>query len=134
MKIAIPLWETKISPVLDSARLVRIIDVRGGETVVVDEFALPEHVAEKAAAIAAKADEVVCGALSCLMEAELAARGVRVHPWIMGDFENIVRACAEGCVSEMEYTMPGCGHHHRHGQCRKGNSTGMRRRQCREGG
>jgi hypothetical protein len=30
--------------------------------------------------------------------------------------------------------MPGCGHHHRRGQCRKGNGAGMRRRQCREGG
>ena len=123
MKIAVPVWEGRISPVLDTADRLMVFSIIGGiidsrDEIFIGEKSLPE----KARDIKHYSDILICGALSRPMESCLESFGVEVHGWVMGNAERLVEMYACGGVPGPEYYMPGCGnrqfygcgHRHRH--------------------
>jgi len=127
MKVAMPLWDGMISPVLDSARKLCVFTVEDRSIKGNEEFILPDDVIQKITVILNRADVLICGALSCRMEQELVARGMKVHPWVMGDSEVIAAEFARGRIADFEYSMPGCRRGRRHGRC--GNASERKTRQ-----
>ena len=113
MRVAIPIWDRMISPVIDTAQIMCVYQVEENTITESDMFMLPEDVSEKAMYIKTHADVLICGALSRLLERELSTQGVKVHPWIMGESNAIASAYAQGKIHEYEYSMPGCKRHHR---------------------
>ena len=129
MRIALPVWETLISPVFDTAQHIRIYVAQPSGVSELGEYPLPQESAKKAEFVAANSDVLICGALSRQMEHELAAHGVTVHSWIMGNIETIAAVYAAGNIQDIEYSMPGCRGRHGHGQCSRdiaGNGQGRR--------
>ena len=108
MRIAVPVWENKISPVLDTAEIIRVYDFENGIIAPREEFSIRSHGESAAYIIAEKADVVICGALSSILNARLTSLGVRVHSWIMGGIEDILNCYIGGSIAKKENSMPGC--------------------------
>ena len=117
MRIAIPHCNSSVSPVLDTAEKLIIVEVDSEVVTSQQELILtgagPQ---EKAKTIANHADVLVCGAISRTMCTYLASLGVIVHPWTMGTIESIIDIVSAGNLPGPEFMMPGC-RRGRHGRC-----------------
>ena len=111
MKIGVPTWRGVVSPVLDTAeRMVIVEEGAGGEAtrreVALRAAALPRRVTEIARL---ELDVLICGAVSRPLAEMLVAGGVTLVPWIAGDVEEVLAAFADGRLEERRFLMPGCG-------------------------
>lgn len=131
MKIAVPVWEGRVSPVLDTADRLLLIDTRDGDIVSRTEISLGgKSLPEKAREIKQHADVLICAALSRPMESYLLSSGMEVYPWVMGDAEKLAEIYARGHIPGPEFSMPGCRkQYRRRGMHRKryGKWDGSRR-------
>ncbi|MEA3409239.1 MAG: dinitrogenase iron-molybdenum cofactor biosynthesis protein [Candidatus Eisenbacteria bacterium] len=110
MRIGIPIWNGRVSPVLDTAERVVVID-SGDETGEMREEVVlqPRRLPLRAARIAElHLDLLVCGAVSRPLAEMLAAAGVRLEPWIAGEVEEVLGALTTGQLDRPRYRMPGC--------------------------
>jgi len=119
MRIAVPVWDELVSPVLDTAQVLRIYEVDNGKILSKKDFScvgsdatLPEIAVEKA-------DILICGALSLEIEEKLISQGLKVHPWAMGECDTIIEHYLRGQIRCCEYTMPGCRYGKRRGCSRR---------------
>ena len=110
MKVAIPCWQGRVSPVLDVAASVLLADLVDG--MVHDRQVI--HLAPGDAETRAKrmdelgVDLLVCGALSRPFEIALVRRGIEIVPQTCGDAEAVLAAIAAGRLSSEAFLMPGC--------------------------
>jgi len=109
MKIAIPIWNGNVSPVLDSAERLIVFDIKDGKIVSHTELPIGDkRLQEKARKIADSARILICGALSNQMSSFLSLSGLEVYPWVMGNAEQLVEMFASGNIPGSEFLMPGC--------------------------
>jgi len=109
MKIAIPHWQGRVSPVFDVSDGLLLIDVKdGGEVrregmvlVHSDPFARAKEVAD----LGTKA--LLCGAVSHVLERALVGAGVEVFGFICGDLEAVLEAFLRGQLDDDRFLMPG---------------------------
>jgi len=110
MKIAVPVWEDRIAPVLDTADSFIVYDIEHG---VIDGkrdvYIGLGSLREKAVVLGSHGDILVCGALSHDMEMFLAAVGMAIEPWLMGAPELVVLMIAAGETPGPSFIMPGLG-------------------------
>ena len=110
MKVAIPTWSGRVSPVLDVAQHFLLVEAERGEElgrrdVLVEEASL----LARAKRIAELRPEVlICGAISRPFEAMLGSAGIRVVPNTCGPVEEVLRAFFSGQLTEQAFLMPGC--------------------------
>jgi len=112
MKVAIPHWQGRVSPVFDVASHVLLVDVDAGMERRRQDTRLDVGVPRARASLLAGlgADVLVCGAISRQQETALSAAGVRVIPYICGDVEEVLLAFNNGQLGEDGFLMPGrCG-------------------------
>ncbi len=122
MKVAVPDWEGRVSPVFDVARQVLLVDLDDEDNGVRHTESLgslgPHDRARRLADLGVNV--LVCGAISWPLETLLTASGIRVVPLICGNVEEVVRAFREGTLENERFAMPGC--------CRKRRQARHRRR------
>ena len=111
MKIALPLWENRISPVLDEARGFLIVEFQDGVEIDRRTVNLPAvSLSEKVKFLLKEGvDRIICGAVSNPLYAMLEANGVYVHPWCCGRVEELLKAVQENRLTDPRFIMPGCG-------------------------
>jgi len=125
MRIAIPHCNSCVSPVLDTAERLIVVEVDNEIVTSKHEIILTgAGPREKAKNIANHADILVCGAVSRTMCSHLDSLGVKVHPWTMGNIESIIEIVSAGNMPGPEYIMPGC-RGNRHGRCGRGRGFKM---------
>lgn len=132
MKIAIPQWQGRVSPVFDVSTCLLVADWDGEVLAPGQEYRLTsEGVPQRAAEVAALEVEVlICGAVSRPMEMALADAGIEVVPHICGPVVEVLRAYVGGTLDGETYRMPGCcGRRRRRGGCGGGGRSGRRRGQ-----
>ena len=125
MRIALPIWNGRISPVFDAAKRVMIVELEDGleksrEEVVLNEV-FPLARAKKLAKTGAQV--LICGAVSRSLALFVTGMNIQVIPWISGDAERVLSAFAGGKLFESRFRMPGC----RRGRYRKRNRRGSPR-------
>lgn len=126
MKVALPIWDGRVSPVFDVAHELLVADVNGQAV----GTQATHVIAETDAAARAKAvgdlgvTVLICGAISQALEQLLLSRGVRVIPRKCGDTHEVLTAHIKGRLDEPQYTMPGCQAEAR--PSREGNTAGGR--------
>lgn len=125
MRIAIPVWNGKVSPVLDTAGMLRIYDFIGGRPVLREELAVSAGEEDLAEFIAKRSDVIICGAISRHLELQMASLGIVVHPWIMGSIDYLIECYRKGTIKKCEFSMPGCGRN-RHGRCSRRKNCGLK--------
>jgi predicted Fe-Mo cluster-binding NifX family protein len=105
-----PIWEGRISPVLDVAGRFLVIHFEKGREIRRREFlvgqtqpaSLVDGIKEMGAEV------LVCGAVSRPVAFGLARSGVRVVPHICGQIETVVQAFLLNALDQPEFRMPGC--------------------------
>ena len=110
MKIAITVWNGRISPLFDSASNVLIY-----ESVREAEFS-KEQIIFDGQSIEAKAiillqngiDLLICGAVSCEAERILSQKGIAVYAYLSGEAEEIMTMIKTNSPLYDKFAMPGC--------------------------
>lgn len=110
MKVAIPIWNHRISPVFDTARQVLVIELEGqcerGRAK--HEFADASFFERVAYLEQLGVEMLICGAISKDLEQALALRGISVRPHLCGEVAEVLRTfCADGPLED-RFGMPGC--------------------------
>jgi hypothetical protein len=108
--IAIPVWQQRISPLLDTAARLLVLTCRDGREASRREIVLEaQPVAMLARTITAlRLDLLLCGAASKPLLVALKKQGVRVRPHLCGEIEAILRAFCHGQLDRKQFRIPGC--------------------------
>ena len=127
-KVAIPIWDGRISPLMDTACYLLIADIDEGrvvsnETVGIPRAGIPGHVSFLTDR---HIDVLICGAISQQLERMLAASGLRSYHWVRGDVNEVIAAYCNGVLQNDSFLLPGCGRrrHRERGQ-RRGRRMGF---------
>jgi predicted Fe-Mo cluster-binding NifX family protein len=122
MKVAIPIWNSRVSPVLDAAGQLLVVQIENGTEQTRQTIGLATvHPGWRAHFIAEMGvDTLICGALSRHLERLLTATGITVCPWISGEVEEVLSAFGRGKLNDESFSMPG--------YCRRGGPGRRRQR------
>jgi predicted Fe-Mo cluster-binding NifX family protein len=117
MKIAIPHWQSRVSPVCDEARLFLIVHFTDGREVARSELelALPGNdlIGRVAQLRQWDVDAVICGAVSQELETVLRGAGIQVFARVCGDVEEVLQAYRTGGLDQERFLLPGCARYRR---------------------
>jgi predicted Fe-Mo cluster-binding NifX family protein len=110
MKIAIPIWEDKISPVFDTALRLLVVEVKDKKEVsrfvyyIGDEDLMRrcQHISTL------NIDILICGAVSYPFLQMLQSSGLKVIQQISGRAEEVLKAYLKGNIYNKKFLMPGC--------------------------
>ena len=121
MRIAIPIWEDKISPVLDTAsRLMIVEEVNGSECSRFEIYIDEEELSRKCFRIQGiGVDILICGAISRPFLRMLRAFGITIIPEIAGQADDVLAAYFQGKLFHSGFLMPGCRRKEIHQQIKK---------------
>lgn len=110
MKVAVPAWQGRISPVFDAASTLLVIDAENGCETHREETTLAQcGPFERARAIGELGVQtLICGAVSRPLEMALRSAQVQVIPDICGNTEEVLVAYLAGKLDQEVYGMPGC--------------------------
>lgn len=111
MKVALAIWNGRISPVFDVARQVLVVDIKSGKIARRQEEGLPGgdpfRQATRISEIAP--DVLICGAVSNPMAWTLtAACSVQLIPFVSGSVDDVLAAWLSGTLPHPDLSMPGC--------------------------
>jgi len=111
MRIALTVWESRISPVFDAARMMLVVEEQNG--VVANrhyETLGPELPSSRAVKLSKLGVEVlICGAISRFFAEMIEARGIRIIPFITGEMNRVLDAYVNGMLLMPPFQMPGYG-------------------------
>ena len=129
VRVGIPIWGDRVSPVLDAAGRLAVIEIGAGSGEDVSEISLGGGgPGRRAAAIAnLKLDVLICGAVTRTLADLLGASGVRVVPWISGTVSDVLEGFTTDALGEQRFAMPGCGCGRAQGRRRLGGQGGRQR-------
>jgi predicted Fe-Mo cluster-binding NifX family protein len=110
MRIAIPIWEDKISPVLDTASRLLIVEIEDRNVASRFEIYLDEQdLSRRCFRIRGmEVDILICGAISHHFARMLTGSGIDVIPEISGQAEEVLKAYLKGDLFNSRFLMPGC--------------------------
>lgn len=126
MKVALTVWEGRVSPVFDVCREALILDVRDGrlEAFPNQSFTGNDYRTRTQLLVENGVEILICGAISTEARMELQARAIRVIPFVAGSAEEVIASFAAGQFPDELFPMPGCGRRRgrrRRGACRSSN-------------
>jgi predicted Fe-Mo cluster-binding NifX family protein len=109
LRVAIPIWEGRVSPVLDVAEQLLVADVEEGREIArslesLDTFLLPQR-AHRFSELGV--DTLICGAISQPLSDLLLAAGITVIPCIIGEVEDVLNSYLDEGIPTPEFFMPG---------------------------
>jgi predicted Fe-Mo cluster-binding NifX family protein len=110
MRIAIPQWQGRVSPVFDVAANLLLVEFDGTGEVGRQEVTLtavdPTRRAQQVAQL--PTDVLICGAISWPLELALRSAGVQVISQICGEVDEVMRSFLLGDLENDTFRMPGC--------------------------
>jgi len=110
MRLAIPYWQGRVSPVLDVAGSLLLVDLVHGSPVVTGPIALlygtPLERARRMTELGI--DTLICGAISRPLEMALLHSGIEVISQICGEVDVVIDAFQNGRIQQDIFSMPGC--------------------------
>ncbi len=114
MKVAIPHWQSRVSPVCDEARQFLLVEFSEDRELSRSEREISgaddDLVGRVIQLQTWGVDALICGALSGALEALLWAAGIRVTSQVCGNVQDVLHAFQTGGLNQDSFTLPGCGH------------------------
>ena len=110
MKVAVPEWKDRVSPVFDTARSVLVVLVNTRKEVRRDHIELRKgslH-GRVEALTNSGVNVLLCGAISRPLYDMLETAGIEVTPFLSGPIETVLEAFMEERISDPRLLMPGC--------------------------
>ena len=125
-KVAISIWNNRVSPVMDTANQLMVVDYEDKRELKRSVLDIPNlNVVHKADFFKVQGvNLLICGAISMQMFQILAASHIEVLPFIRGSIQEILTAYNNGDLQNGDYFLPGC----------QNNSLGLNRKRCRRRG
>jgi wyosine [tRNA(Phe)-imidazoG37] synthetase (radical SAM superfamily)/predicted Fe-Mo cluster-binding NifX family protein len=111
MRVAVPICRGRVSPVLDVAQRLRIIEVRSGKIADSTEYVMCGDPSRELSTLAV--DVVICAGVSRELQLRLGGRGVGVLAGFCGSVNEVITAYLAGRLRSGEFTMPGSALPHR---------------------
>jgi predicted Fe-Mo cluster-binding NifX family protein len=110
MKVAIPQWQDRVSPVFDSATRLVVVEIVRGRAQDRSEWPLIACDPTRRAAelLQSGANVLICGAISWPMEIAVRSAGIQIVAQICGQVEEVLNAFLEDRLSDSAFLMPGC--------------------------
>ncbi len=110
MKVALTVWENRISPVFDSAHMLLIANIEN-KMVTSRHYEpfypkLPLRRAAKLSDLGVRA--LICGAVSQPFANMIEAYGIELIPFVAGDVNQVLDAYLKDILSTPNFRMPGC--------------------------
>jgi predicted Fe-Mo cluster-binding NifX family protein len=115
MRVAIPLWQGRVSPVFDEASRILLVDFADKqEQHRQEESLMARNPFERAQLLPMLGvDLLICGMISQTQQTALALSGIRIIPHICGPMEEVIAAFLDGRIESGALLMPGCSGHKR---------------------
>ena len=109
MKIAIPVWENKVSPVLDTASRLMVVELNEkGPTSRFEIYLDERDLSRRCLRIQCLCvDTLICGAVTRHFSDLLKASGIELIQGISGQPEAVLNAYLDGTLAHSKYLMPG---------------------------
>ncbi len=116
MKAAFTVWNDRISPLLDAAREIHLVEAVDGRIISQSRRTLTNDIpALKARQLSDMGvTTLVCGAVSRSMESILAGYGIHLVPYISGELTEVIAAWQQNRLSGGGFSMPGGKRHGAH--------------------
>jgi len=116
MKIALTVWEDRISPVFDVATVILLAEIENGNVLNKQFVPFNPGVLWRFAETLKKMDVsvLICGAISKVPANIISVSGIELIPFISGRTEEIIETFAKGSPIIPCFSMPGIGR-----QCRR---------------
>jgi len=110
MKIAIPTWNGRVSPVFDTASRLLVVEIKEESEVARFETDISEHfLPSKTMRLTGLGiDTLICGAISRPLVYMITTAGIKLIPWISGQVEEVVQAFFTNTLFDPRFIMPGC--------------------------
>lgn len=122
MRVAIPIWEDRVSPVFDTAENIAVAEVERGKVTSLSYNPIRERLLPSRAIILKrwKIKTLICGGISTYLNRLVEAQGIQVIPGIFGSHEEILQAYCRRDLTSPRFLMPGCrmGRRNRYGKGR----------------
>ena len=111
VKVALTVWESRISPVFDCAQMLLIADI---ENQIVNGRWYKPFLSEFPSLRGAELfdlgiDVLICGAISQVFANTIEAYGIRIFPFVTGDPNQVLDAYLSGTLRNADFQMPGFG-------------------------
>ena len=127
MRVALTEWEGRVSPVLDTARSVTVVDTENGRPVSRRNEVLAGSTAQEN--IRRLRDLgvalLVCGAVSRPLAEVIQSWGIELVPFVAGGIDEVLEAVLSNRIPDPAFSMPGC-------RCGRGRRARVRRGRCGE--
>jgi len=109
MRIAIPVWEEKVSPVLDTASRLLIVEIQDNREVCRFELHFEDQdIGRRCIRVTSlNIDTLICGAISRSFLRMLLASGVQVLSGRSGQIKAILNAYFQGRLADSKFLLPG---------------------------
>jgi predicted Fe-Mo cluster-binding NifX family protein len=148
MKVAIAVWEDRVSSVLDFSQRLVVMELERGRETGRTEIDLAERSAfAKLARLRDLGINVlICGAVSQPLASASLACGIQLLPYVTGRVDDVLKAYRAGQLSQPQFVLPGwwpgarrgfrrgcCRHDGRRGARRRAGNLDMRRRGTTDG-
>ncbi len=121
MKVAIPHWRGRVSPVLDAANRLVLCERTDRGTVVREDILLADT--DPGTRVDALhqlgVEKVICGTVSQCLRRALEAAGIQIQANICGDVETVIEACLNDRLADSKFSMPGSQHRQQHQRQRR---------------
>ena len=111
MKVALTVWQNRISPVFDVAQSVALLDIQHDRIQNTASATLEGPTPhDRARQVHALGTEVlICGAISRPLTGIFSAYGITTIPFVAGDLETVIAAYLAGQLPSPTLSMPGRG-------------------------
>ena len=122
MKLAIPIWEGRVSNVFDFAHKAVIVEFSDAKELARSEVALSGPGPARVVRLRQRGvDTLICGAISRVSASWASAGGIRLFPYVTGSVDEVIEAFKNEQLSSERFVLPGSWPGvHRPPRCRPG--------------
>jgi len=109
MKLAIPVWEGRVSNVFDFAHKAVVVELSGDQELGRAEVALSGQGPARIVKLRQLGvDTLICGAISRSLASRTSAWGIRLFPYVTGVVDDVIEAFKNGQLGSERFVLPGC--------------------------
>jgi len=114
MRIAVTIWNDKVSPVFDTASRLLIIETENlNETARFKTYLYEQDIYRRCLCIQdLKVNVLICGAISRPFSMMLMSSGIKIISGISGHADDVLSAYLNDALSNPKFLMPGCKNNH----------------------
>ena len=111
MKVAVAVWNDRISPVFDVSKRILVHTIEEGVVRSKKEHTFDsDDAAYKVQLLKAlHVNTLICGAVSQQLADMIATHGIETISFVVGDTQEVIAAYLDGLLPSPELTMPGYG-------------------------